>query len=84
MSLTATFLAEVDVYLAATGLTATAFGRQAVNDPSFVFDLRSGRSPSARVIDRVRSFIRDNPPGSRSAEPDAEDEPPAADGREVA
>ncbi len=39
------FLAEIEAYLASTGTDATAFGKQALGDPSFVFDLRKGRSP---------------------------------------
>lgn len=68
MSLADTFRAEVDAYLDASGQTPTAFGRAAVNDPGFVFGLRKGRSPSARVIDRVRAYIAANPPAAPPAE----------------
>ena len=64
MNLADEFRAEVDDYLNATGLTPTAFGRNSVNDPGFVFGLRKGRSPSARVIDKVRAFMAANPPAS--------------------
>ena len=39
------------------GLDPTAFGKQALGDPNFVFDLRKGRSPSTRTIDKVRGWI---------------------------
>lgn len=68
MSLHDTFRAEVDAYLATTGQSATAFGRASVNDPGFVFALRRGRSPSARVIDRVRAYMAANPPTARPVE----------------
>lgn len=65
-TLTEQFLAEIETYLAVNGMDATAFGRQSLNDPNFVFDLRKNkRSPSARTIDRVREFMR----SSRSKPP---------------
>jgi len=36
----------------------TAFGKAALNDPSFVRDLRAGRKPNLGVVDRVHEFIR--------------------------
>lgn len=36
-------LGEVETFLARTGMTASVFGRAAMGDPSFVFDLRAGR-----------------------------------------
>ena len=61
MSLREEFLGEVAAFVSASGLTKTAFGQKAVNDPKFVFDLEAGRSPSATMIDRIRQFIADNP-----------------------
>jgi homoserine dehydrogenase len=58
MSLLETFKSEVEAYLSASAMTPTAFGRQVLGDPNFVFDLRSGRSPNAATIDKVRTFIR--------------------------
>lgn len=55
------FLAEIEVYLAVSGMNPTRFGRNAMSDPKFVFDLRAGRSPSARTIRRVRDWMGDNP-----------------------
>ncbi len=56
------FLAEVEAYLASSGIEPTPFGLRALKDPRFVFDLRKGRACSSRTIDRVRGFMRANPP----------------------
>lgn len=52
------FLAEIDQFLASSQMTATAFGRAAVNDPNFVGDLRKGRNPNLGLVDRVYDFMR--------------------------
>ena len=66
------FLEEIEVFLAAAGLEPTALGKQALGDPNFVFDLRKGRSPSTRTIEKVRGWIasRTAPPRPAAA-PDA-------------
>ena len=51
------FLARVEAFLAASGLRATDFGREAVGDPSFITHLRRGRSPSLATADKVVAFI---------------------------
>lgn len=62
------FLNEVDGFLERTGMSATTFGRAAVSDPRFVPDIRAGRAPNLRLVQRVRDFIRDHdaPPTSPS------------------
>jgi sulfate adenylyltransferase subunit 2 len=60
-SLAQTFLADIEAHLAASGLDATAFGKQVLGDPSFVFDLRKGRSPSTRTMDKVRAAMAEPP-----------------------
>ena len=50
MSHAARFLAEIEAFLDASGMSATRFGREAVGDPRLVFDLREkgerpGRNP---------------------------------------
>lgn len=57
MTLTEQFQAAIEDFLSRTGTTPTAFGKDALKDPNFVFDLRKGRSPSAAVIDRVQAYI---------------------------
>lgn len=50
-------LRDVEKYLRKAEVPATTFGRQAMGDPRFVFDLRRGREPRARTIERVRAFL---------------------------
>ena len=61
------FLADIERFLAAAGLDPTTLGKQALGDPSFVFDLKKGRSPSARTMDKVRQWMRDRQPGPSPA-----------------
>lgn len=60
----ATLLAEIDAYLERTGMAESTFGKNAINDGRFVGDLRSGerrRELKTGTIERVRTYIRDNP-----------------------
>ncbi len=52
------FLAEIEAFLKRSGMSASAFGKSALNDPNFVGDLRDGRMPSLGLVDRVHEFIR--------------------------
>jgi sulfate adenylyltransferase subunit 2 len=56
-SVAQSFLAEIEDFLSSAGVDPSALGKQALGDPNFVFDLRKGRSPSTRTIDKVRSWI---------------------------
>ena len=38
-------------------MTAAKFGREAVKDPRFVFDLRKGREPRPLTEARVRAYL---------------------------
>jgi hypothetical protein len=58
MTLSEQFIADVDAFLTRSGMTATAFGKEALNDPSFVPDLRAGRRPGLGSVDKVYEFIR--------------------------
>ena len=52
------FKAEVEAHLQRSGLTPTEFGRLAVRDPNFVFDLRNkDRAPNIKTITKVMAFI---------------------------
>lgn len=53
------FLEQIEAFLLRTDLSATSFGREALRDPSFVGDLRKGRSPNLKVVHRVMEFMRD-------------------------
>ncbi len=57
-TLAQTFLGEIEAFLERSGMSATAFGRSALNDPNFVHDLRAGRMPNLGLVGRVHDFIR--------------------------
>jgi hypothetical protein len=57
-SSTAAFLAEIEAYLARERAAPSTFGRAAVGDPNFVRELRGGRAPSLRLVDRARAYMR--------------------------
>ena len=50
-------LREVEKFLRHASIAPTRFGRDAVGDPRFVFDLRRGREPRPRTVDRVRRYL---------------------------
>ena len=50
-------LREVEKFLRRNGVAPTRFGRDAVGDPRFVFDLRRGRDPRPRTVARVVAFL---------------------------
>ncbi|HYG29808.1 MAG TPA: hypothetical protein VD887_06290 [Allosphingosinicella sp.] len=50
-------LYRIERHLRRTGLTPSAFGRKAMNDPAFVRHLRKGREPMPRTEARVLAFI---------------------------
>jgi hypothetical protein len=55
--LTVYLLRKVEKFLNRSDTPPTRFGREAVNDPRFVFDLRRGREPRPRTVLRVRAFL---------------------------
>jgi hypothetical protein len=50
-------LLRIERYLRSTNTPAARFGRDAVGDPNFVFDLRNGREPRGKTIERVSSYL---------------------------
>lgn len=48
---------KIEQFLRETGMPPTVFGRCALHDPRFVFDLRMGREPGARVRNQVEHFM---------------------------
>ena len=50
-------LRDVEQFLKNSSMPAAKFGREAVKDPRFVFDLRKGREPRPRTIERIRAFL---------------------------
>ncbi|WP_034161390.1 hypothetical protein [Sphingomonas sp. ERG5] len=51
-------LRKVEIYLRASNMPETRFGRLALNDPRLVRDLRNGREPGVRTAARIEAFIR--------------------------
>ena len=51
------FRRRVETFLEASGVKPSELGRQALGDPSFVLNLRRGRSPTLVTADRVLAFI---------------------------
>lgn len=51
-------LKSIEKHLREHGIAAAQFGRAALRDPSFVFELRRGREPRPRTVQRVQSYIR--------------------------
>lgn len=49
--------AEIERYLAITGMSPTRFGILAAKDPKLVFDLRTGREPRSATVRRVTEFM---------------------------
>jgi len=50
-------LRRIEKYLRRSGTPATRFGRDAVRDPRFVFDLRCGREPRPPMRSRVSNYL---------------------------
>ena len=50
-------LGRIETYLRRSGTRPTRFGRDALRDPRFVFDLRLGREPRPKVTARVSAFL---------------------------
>ncbi len=51
------FLDEVEASIKSLKMDATGFGRSAVNNPNFVFELRAGRESRQETIEKVRNFV---------------------------
>ncbi|MFQ5533473.1 MAG: COG4223 family protein [Sphingomonadales bacterium] len=51
------FREQVEAFLKRHQFGAATLGSQALKDPKFVSDLRRGRSPSLKTIDRVRAWM---------------------------
>ena len=48
---------RIETYLRRSGMSATRFGREAVRDPRFVFDLREGRQIGPVIAARVVAYL---------------------------
>lgn len=52
-----TLLREIEHFLREDGISRTRFGREAVNDPRLVDDMRNGREPRPRTYKRVIDYM---------------------------
>jgi hypothetical protein len=50
-------LYRVEKHIKDWRMPPTRFGREAVGDPRFVFDLRSGREPRRATVEKVERYI---------------------------
>ena len=50
-------LHRVEEHLRITRTPPTRFGREALGDPRFVFDLREGREPRSLTVARVLAYM---------------------------
>ena len=50
-------IARIEAHLAATGETATAFGRRVARDGNLLPQLREGRSPRLRLVHDILAAI---------------------------
>jgi hypothetical protein len=63
-------LRRIERYIKGRRLPPSRFGRDAVGDPCFVFDLRDGREPRQQTLVRVGAYLdrmeREQPAASQS------------------
>lgn len=50
-------LERIERYMKTSRTPPTRFGREAVRDPRFVFDLRNGRRPRGATVRRVSAYL---------------------------
>lgn len=50
-------LRRIERHLRRFDIAPTRFGRDAVGDPRLVLDMRNGREPGARMVERITRFI---------------------------
>lgn len=53
-----TLLERIEKHLKDHHISATRFGRRAVGDPRFVLDLRQGRRPRRRTLERLEAYLQ--------------------------
>jgi hypothetical protein len=50
-------LRQIERHLRARRMTPTRFGREALGDPNFVFNLKAGREPRPATVRKVEAFM---------------------------
>ena len=66
-------LDRIERHLKETHMSATRFGRRAVGDPRFVLDLRLGRRPRRRTLEKVEHYLQNHELPNFDATPDRPD-----------
>lgn len=51
---------KIDRFLEVNGLSASEFGRMALNDSGFVKRLRDGKDVRLKTVDKIEAFIRNS------------------------
>jgi hypothetical protein len=64
-------ISEMKSYCDRSGTAASTLGRRALGDPSFVSRLRGGGQCLPRTVERVRAYMRANPPAARPSTDEA-------------
>jgi hypothetical protein len=59
-------LEEIEAYLEAMGWSAAYLGVKAMGNSAFVIRLRNGRNIRVDTVDRIRKFMRENPPPKKN------------------
>jgi TnpA family transposase len=57
MTIQSDLLAEIEPFLEARGMSATAFGRAAVNDGKFIARLRASENMTLATLDKARGYL---------------------------
>ncbi|MEK6638523.1 MAG: hypothetical protein AABY88_10620 [Pseudomonadota bacterium] len=52
-----TMLTEIERFMSIKQMRPTRFGREAINDPRLVFDLRRGRAIGSRTRGRIEAYL---------------------------
>lgn len=65
------FLAEIEAFIAHTGMTVSEFGERAMNDRKFVGRIRAGGNVRLDTADRVRRFMTEYRPAHPTRRADA-------------
>lgn len=50
-------LQRIERHMQRTKMAPTRFGREALGDPQFVFQLRHGREPRSKTVQRVLDYL---------------------------
>ena len=64
-------LPAVEAFLAREGISPTSFGKNAVNDPALVPDLRKGRELRKKTREKIFAFLSHPKLLKRTSQPEA-------------